>query len=226
VLADFGIAASLTSDGDEAELFAMSVPWSSPEVLQERISGSVASEVWSLGATLYTLLAGHSPFERAEREQNTRDQITGRVIRAKYSPIGRSDVSERVEGILAKALDKNPEKRQESMHAFAEELRWAQYELGIAPTSLEVAAPEWASAAAPITFTDSTARGPLVSTVNHNSRRSERARKASENLRQDRDGLTLARTASPLKAAFIGAGVAVAVVVILGVVALFVFRVV
>jgi len=33
-----------------------------PEVLHDDVSGTVASEVWSLGATVYSLIAGRSPF--------------------------------------------------------------------------------------------------------------------------------------------------------------------
>ncbi|PZU32607.1 MAG: serine/threonine protein kinase, partial [Microbacterium sp.] len=63
VLADFGISSTLArSQGDE--VLAMSIPWSAPEVVAEHTGGTIASEVWGLGATVYSLLAGHSPFER------------------------------------------------------------------------------------------------------------------------------------------------------------------
>ena len=66
-------SSSLASQADE-QVLAMSVPWSAPEVLTEQTSGTVASEVWGLGATVYSLLAGHSPFERMEPGQNARDR--------------------------------------------------------------------------------------------------------------------------------------------------------
>ncbi|MEO7123027.1 MAG: serine/threonine-protein kinase [Lacisediminihabitans sp.] len=219
VLADFGIAAALT--GDESDVFAMSVPWSAPEVLQEQTTGTVASEIWSLGATLYTLLAGRSPFELPEREKNVREKLSARIVKARYVPIGRADVSARVEGVLAKAMDREPSKRQESMYALAEELRWAQYDLGIAPTSLEIAAPEWAAAAAPINFGDTAARGPVISTVNKNSRKAARAERQESALREDRDGLPIVAAASPLKAALIGAAVAVVVLGVAGIIVMF-----
>ena len=190
VLADFGIAAALNADGNEPDQFAMSLPWSSPEVLNESISGSVPSEIWSLGATLYTLLAGRSPFELADRAKNTQDQLAARVAKARYTPIGRSDVSEKLESILARSMSKDPSQRHESMHAFAEDLRWAQYEIGIPPTALEVAAPEWAAAASAVSFTDAAPRGPVISTVNKDSRRANRARNVVSRLADDRDGIT------------------------------------
>ncbi len=221
VLADFGVATALDPLDDGEEVFAMSVPWSSPEVLEQRVTGSVAAEVWSLGATLYTLLAGRSPFESADREKNRRDVLTARVVKAKYTSIGRADVTPRIEGILSRSMSKDPAARHESMHALAEELRWAQYELGLPPTTLEVAAPEWASAGAPVDFAASAPRGPVISTVNKDSRRATRAVQAYTQRRLDDDGVLPARAAPPWRAALIGAFVGAGVLAVIGVVALF-----
>ena len=216
-LADFGIAAAIPDGlGEEDKIFAMSVPWSSPEVLQEKVTGSDASEIWSLGATLYTLLAGRSPFELPVREKNTRELITARIIKAQYVPINRPDVPAMLEGVLAKAMHKDPAQRQESMFAFAEEMRWVQSQLGLPMTTLEVAAREWAASSAPVNFTDAVSRGPVITTVNKDSRRAARARKDAIAIASDRDGLTVMSSApaSPLRAGLIGAGVAVAVVIV------------
>ena len=62
VLSDFGIASTLTRPKDQ-ESVGLSIPWSAPEVLLDETPGTVASEVWSLAATVYSLLAGRSPFE-------------------------------------------------------------------------------------------------------------------------------------------------------------------
>lgn len=212
VLADFGIAAALNVD-EGPETFAMSIPWSSPEVLREQVSGSVASEVWSLGATLYTLLAGRSPFELPQRERNARDLLTARVVRAKYTPVPVAGTPPVIDEILSTAMAKDPARRYASMADFGERLRWAQYELGLQPTELEVASPEWA-AAAPVDFTDAAARGPVVSTVARESRRAERARKAAELAPVDRDGLLVRapRPGGALKPALIGAAVGALVV--------------
>ncbi|MFE1646741.1 serine/threonine-protein kinase [Microbacterium sp. P01] len=218
VLADFGIAAALAADGDD--LIAMSVPWSAPEVLEERISGSVPSEVWSLAATLYTLLAGRSPFEADRRDLNSRDQITARIIKAKYTPTGRADVPDRLEQALAIAMSKDPDRRFPTVHSFAEELRWVQYELGVPPTNLDVAATEWVRAAGPLALDDVERRGPAVTVVNAHSRRAVRAEKAAAEAQRDRDGLVIRerrRGPSPLVAALIGAGVAIVAMVGIGI---------
>ena len=218
VLADFGIAAAVVDEGDP-ETFAMSVPWSAPEVLQEKVSGSIPSEVWSLGATLYTLLAGRSPFERPDRESNSREQLTQRIVRARYTALPMSGVPAIIDEILATAMDRDPARRFPSMAAFAERLRWAQYELGITPTAFEAASAEWA-AAAPVSFSDSGPRGPVITTVDPNSRRAARAAKEAPHPR-DRDDLpTTSRRRSPMTAGLIGAAVGAVVIAGVGVTAL------
>ncbi len=208
------VAEAVARADDAPEVFAMSVPWSSPEVLQERVSGSVPSEVWSLGATLYTLLASRSPFEPVSRERIPRDQLQARIIRGKLVPTGRADVPARVEAALARAMSSDPAKRFESMQAFAEELWWGQYELGIPPTTIEVAAAEWAGAAAPVDFSTSASRGPVITTVRQDSRRAARAETLASAQRRRDEQLAAApkKKLSPLAAALIGAGAGVVVV--------------
>lgn len=218
VLADFGIAAARAAGDGEGEVFAMSVPWSAPEVLREEVSGSVASEVWSLGATLYTLLAGRSPFEVADRSHNTRDQLTKRIVRAKYTPMPVAGMPAQVDDLLATAMAREPGRRFESMAAFADRLRQVQYELGLAVTPFEVISPEWAGAA-PVRFSDASFRGPVVTTVGTSSRRAAREAKRLAPDTTDRDGLPVAEQRSgKLTAGLIGAGAAVAGVAVLFVV--------
>ena len=69
LLSDFGIVGGRGEE--KGESIALSVPWSAPEVVAGESTGSIATEVWSLGATLYALLAGRSPFEGLEGQSNT-----------------------------------------------------------------------------------------------------------------------------------------------------------
>ena len=170
VLADFGIAASLT--GDRAErLSAMSVPWSAPEVTGEHTAGSVASEVWALGATVYSLLTGRSPFERDGAGQNTAEHLKRRIGRAVYTPTGRRDVPQELETVLATALQRNPQARQASAREFAEALQSVQRSLGLVQTPLEVAPDSWAAGGRAIDFADSELRGPVRARVPYTSAR-------------------------------------------------------
>src|SRR3954471_12010843 len=63
VLSDFGIAATL-GESESLEAVGMSIPWSAPEVLMDETAGTIESEVWAFAATVYSLLAGRSPFEQ------------------------------------------------------------------------------------------------------------------------------------------------------------------
>ncbi|WP_251451741.1 serine/threonine-protein kinase [Microbacterium sp. Marseille-Q6648] len=170
VLADFGISSSLARAGS-GEVLAMSIPWSAPEVIAEQTSGTVASEVWSLGATVYSLLAGHSPFERRERGQNSRDQLRRRIARATYTEIARSDVPPSLQTVLATAMSRDPARRHASALAFADALRDVQAELGLARTPVEVPTDGWAPAARGVDFDDSDLRGPARSRIERDVRR-------------------------------------------------------
>ncbi|WNM24090.1 serine/threonine-protein kinase [Demequina capsici] len=182
VLADFGIASAVALADDATETIALSLPWSAPEVVRGDVTGTVQSEVWSLGATLYTLVAGRAPFEPPGGERIGRRQHEDRILKGRYVPTGRDDLGDRFAAALEKSLAKDPAARFGSMLALAEELRWAQYELGLPPTALEVAAPEWASAAAPSDA--SPARTPVISTVNSESRRAARAQHLASSQRR------------------------------------------
>ncbi len=174
VLSDFGIAAAVSGRTGADEVFAMSVPWSAPEIVDERIPGSIPAEVWSLGATVYSLLAGRSPFEKPGSGQNSREQLKGRIRRAAYTPIGRSDVPPRLEAALARAMSKDPAARHASAAEFAYDLQLVQHDLGLPHTPLDVAVDEWAAAGAAIDFQDDRQRGPVRPSVAYASRRAGR----------------------------------------------------
>lgn len=186
VLADFGISSSLAPHGAD-EMLAMSVPWSAPEVVAEQTAGTVASEVWSLGATVYSLLAGHSPFERRERGQNSREQLRRRIARATYTDISRTDVPPSLQVVLATAMSRNPGDRQPSARAFGEALQRVQSELGSPATPLEVPAAEWTPGARTVDFADATQRGPVRSRLEREGSRKVRGGSGMAGLARDED---------------------------------------
>lgn len=145
VLSDFGIAASLNAAGSEAETVGMSIPWSAPEVLLDATTGTVHSEVWALAATVYTLLAGRSPFENPTGS-NTPDELIGRITKARMPAIGREDVPPALEAILRRALSRDPAKRQQSALELVRDLQRIEVELGLAPTHADIAMDDWARA--------------------------------------------------------------------------------
>ncbi|WP_127474071.1 serine/threonine-protein kinase [Microbacterium sulfonylureivorans] len=186
VLADFGISSSLLQKSAD-EVLAMSIPWSAPEVVAEQTAGSIASEVWSLGATVYSLLAGHSPFERRERGQNTKELLRRRIARATYTEIPRADVPASLQAVLAASMSRDPGRRQASAREFADALRAVQAELGLSPTPLEIPDEEWSPASAPVDFSDSALRGPTRSHLERDSTRKHRASTGVSGLARDEE---------------------------------------
>jgi tRNA A-37 threonylcarbamoyl transferase component Bud32 len=146
VLSDFGIASTL-EDAAATDAVGLSIPWSAPEVLAEESPGTVRSEVWSLAATVYSLLAGRSPFE-APGGQNAPADLVARIQKARPMPTGRADVPERLELVLRRSMSREPSARPESALAFVRELQAVEAELQLAQTPLEVASEDWASAVA------------------------------------------------------------------------------
>jgi hypothetical protein len=145
VLSDFGIAGTV-GDSDPDETVGMSIPWSAPEVLHSETNGTVASEVWSLAATIYSLLAGRAPFEIPGQSNNSADLIA-RANKGKPHPTGRNDVPERLERVLARAMSRRPEARQQSAMELIRELQAIEAELGLPPTQPDVAVDDWAFSA-------------------------------------------------------------------------------
>ncbi|MGV8851009.1 MAG: serine/threonine-protein kinase [Rhodoglobus sp.] len=144
VLSDFGIAATL-SESENLEAVGMSIPWSAPEVLMDETAGTIESELWSYAATVYSLLAGRSPFE-VPGESNKSTDLISRINRAKPRPTGRSDVPESLERALNRAMSRKPESRQGSVLELVHELQAVESELGLSQTPIEVAMDDWALA--------------------------------------------------------------------------------
>jgi serine/threonine protein kinase len=138
VLSDFGIASTL-SNADSGAAVGLSVPWSAPEVVSDASPGSVASEVWSLGATLYTLLAGRTPFEVPGKD-NGPAELAERIRRSKPVPIDRADIPPPLFDVLNRSLSKDPERRQGSVLELARELQAVEAGLGLAQTPVELSA--------------------------------------------------------------------------------------
>lgn len=141
VIADFGIVGprQLHATPQGADTPALSVPWSAPEVVLGRSSGSVASEVWGLCATLYALLAGHGPFERPGPGANAEDKITKRIIQARYRPLPDAGVPVQLQEALAQGMAKRPQDRQSSVLTLVQQLRKVQQHMRLSVTPLQIA---------------------------------------------------------------------------------------
>ena len=171
VLSDFGVASAATSG--EEDTIAMSPPWSAPEVVQRRSSGTVASEVCALAATIYTLAAQHSPFD-VPGGRRSDEQLKGRIARAKYEPTGREDAPQSFEDALAGGLRRLPTDRYPSARAFGEALQAVERQMGLPVTSLDIPADEWAAEVTARADAGDASRGPARSTVPVESQRRQR----------------------------------------------------
>lgn len=134
-LTDFGISGTLAGDVDEDA--GMSIPWSPPEQFRDGNVDGVLVDVWALGATLYTLLAGRSPFVLPGADNSQRELIS-RITNMPVPRLGRADVPESLELALATAMAKQPASRYSSAHAFALALQRIQAELNLSVTPFEV----------------------------------------------------------------------------------------
>jgi serine/threonine protein kinase len=134
-LTDFGISGTLGSDAEEDA--GMSIPWSPPEQFREGTVDGVMVDVWAMGATLYTLLAGRSPFVLPGADNSQRELIS-RITALPVPGLGRADVPESLELALATAMAKSPASRYSSAHAFALALQRIQAELNLSVTPFEV----------------------------------------------------------------------------------------
>lgn len=134
-LTDFGIA---QAGGEDEESAGMSIPWSPPEAFADPPRTGVTTDVWALGATVYTLLAGRSPFE-LPGERNTSADLIQRIESHALPPLARPDAPASLQAVLERAMAKSPTSRYASAMDFARALQRVQIELSMSPTVLDIA---------------------------------------------------------------------------------------
>lgn len=133
-LTDFGIA---STTGAVTEASGMSIPWSPPEFFADPPQSSPRSDVFALGATLYTLLAGRSPFERPG-ERNSGADLIERIEREPLVALSRADSPASLQQLLERAMAKEPGARFPSAVAFARALQKVQIELTHSVTPIDI----------------------------------------------------------------------------------------
>lgn len=115
---DFGIAIVKDSTISRIEGIAGSPSYMSPEQVQSA-EITPQSDLYSLGAVMYELLTGFRPFRG-----NNLSRLLHQIVYATPAPIHtlRSEVSEELEELVAKALQKDPAHRFENGLQFAGDL--------------------------------------------------------------------------------------------------------
>ncbi|MDV6271482.1 protein kinase domain-containing protein [Rhodococcus globerulus] len=124
VLTDFGISHIAGGFETATGVVTGSPAYTAPEVLKGSTS-SPASDLYGLGATLFSALTGHAAFERRSGEQ-----VISQFLRIATLPApdllehgAPSDVSE----AIGRAMSTDPKKRHSSIEEFGNELRLIQH---------------------------------------------------------------------------------------------------
>lgn len=128
-LGDFGIS---TVD-DERSISAasgLSVAYAAPEVLEDA-SATVASDVYSLAATLFHLVEGSAPFASKQMRATVR-----RILTEDAPALTRSDSPAELSQVLRRALAKEPSDRYATAAEFGEALRSVQAAIGVDRTPI------------------------------------------------------------------------------------------
>jgi serine/threonine protein kinase len=134
-LTDFGISA-IVGEGTVGG-GGMSVPWSPPEAFTGATPLDARSDVYSLAATAYTVLAGRSPFDEAAQSPDM-GAFVYRILEAPVPPIDRADLPETLQRLLAVAMAKNPDDRPPSAASLARALQRIEHDLMLPATPLDV----------------------------------------------------------------------------------------
>jgi serine/threonine protein kinase len=119
---DFGLVRDSSVEGMTVTGLALGTPWYMPPEQALGRHGSVdrRSDVYSLGVSLYEILAGALPFDGG-----TPFDVMNRVLTEEPAPIARSapGFPRDLDTIVLKCLEKDPARRYDSARALAEDLR-------------------------------------------------------------------------------------------------------
>ncbi|WP_345600171.1 serine/threonine-protein kinase, partial [Thermocatellispora tengchongensis] len=132
-IADFGVARVVDMAEVSASSHAFTPLHAAPEILRGQ-QHSVPSDIYSLGSTLYHLLAGQPAFH--DPSDPSIAPLMLRVLSRPPPPIGRGDVPPGVAEAILRAMAKEPAERYATAREFARHLQALQIELGLPATDL------------------------------------------------------------------------------------------
>lgn len=131
-LGDFGISTIPSGYQTHSGVITTSVAYAPPEVLNGE-AATQASDIYSLAATIFSLIKGSAPFVESGTEELAA-LITGSLT--KPVPDLRAKAPASVCEVLERALSKNPAERHASATELGEALRFAQEREGVPVTAL------------------------------------------------------------------------------------------
>ena len=137
VLSDFGLALPLGKPLAHRDVLGLSVPWAPPEQHDENSLAGAASDIYSLAATMHSLVTGRSPHEIPGGD-NSVSALTQRVLHT-APRLDAPQLISPLREILAWALQADPADRPESASQFGQTLSEVQAQLGFPLTSMDIA---------------------------------------------------------------------------------------
>lgn len=127
VLSDFGIAVLDGGEYTTTSAGLMTPAFAAPERLDGE-GGSVVSDVYSLAATLWSLLAGRAP--HATTSGDSIGTVIRRVLAGDLRPLDREDVPPQLESALRSALSVDPADRPKSVSEMGWLAGWSEHSDG------------------------------------------------------------------------------------------------
>ncbi|MFC0447360.1 serine/threonine-protein kinase [Rhodococcus jostii] len=135
-LTDFGIAHIAGGYETATGGFTGSLAFTAPEVLNGE-SPTARSDVYGLGATIFSLIAGRAAFER-----KTGEELVAQFVRISSQPVPdlrAQGIPEGVCAVIERAMATNPAARPASAEEFGHELQTAQRHIGLRSDSMALA---------------------------------------------------------------------------------------
>src|SRR6185369_7023388 len=137
-LSDFGTARIAGGYKTVTGFFTGTLSYTAPEVLAGN-SPTVAADVYSLGATLYALIAGSPPHERKADEDLIAHYM--RITSTPVPDLRPQGIPADVCAAIEKALSREPADRYASAADFGRELQFAQRHNGLTPDQMALSEP-------------------------------------------------------------------------------------
>lgn len=134
-LSDFGIAHIEGGYETATGFFSGTIDYTAPEVMTGN-PATVAADIYSLGATIYALIAGNAAHERRKGEDLIAQYL--RISSTGIPDMRPDGIPDAVCSAIEHAMSVDPEQRPASAEAFGRELQAAQRASGLKPDSMAI----------------------------------------------------------------------------------------